>query len=61
MDKKLNFDQFLLFDGAMGTLLQAYGMKGGELAESYNLEKPEVIAKIHRAYLAAGAAGYPAL
>ncbi|HHT48682.1 MAG TPA: dihydropteroate synthase [Firmicutes bacterium] len=56
MDKKLNFDQFLLFDGAMGTLLQAYGMKGGELAESYNLEKPEVIAKIHRAYLAAGAA-----
>ncbi|NLY91619.1 MAG: dihydropteroate synthase [Firmicutes bacterium] len=55
MDKKLNFDNFLIFDGAMGTMLQASGMKGGELAERYNLEKPEVISGIHRAYLAAGA------
>lgn len=55
MAKKFNFDQLLIFDGAMGTLLQASGMKGGELAERYNLERPEVIAEIHRAYLEAGA------
>ena len=55
MNHKLNLDGFLIFDGAMGTMLQSYGMKAGELAESYNLERAEVIAGIHRAYIEAGA------
>ncbi len=55
MKHKLNFDEFLIFDGAMGTTLQSYGMKAGELAESYNLKRAEVIAGIHRAYIQAGA------
>ncbi|NLC52445.1 MAG: dihydropteroate synthase, partial [Firmicutes bacterium] len=53
--RQLNFDKFLVFDGAMGTMLQSYGMKGGELAERYNLERAEVIAGIHSAYIKAGA------
>lgn len=55
MTKNINFEKLLIFDGAMGTMLQAAGLKGGELAEKYNLEQPEVIAGIHRAYLEAGA------
>ena len=55
MARKINLDQLLIFDGAMGTLLQAAGLKGGELAEKYNLEKAELIAGIHQAYLEAGA------
>ena len=45
----------LYFDGAMGTVLQAKGIKLGELPESYNYTKPEVIEEIHREYLEAGA------
>ena len=55
MRKKINFNEFLIFDGGMGTMLQAHGMKGGELPESYNITSPEVIAKIHKAYIDAGA------
>ncbi|NLW56163.1 MAG: dihydropteroate synthase, partial [Firmicutes bacterium] len=55
MKRQLNFDEFLIFDGAMGTMLQSYGMKAGNLAEGYNLERAEVIAGIHSTYLNAGA------
>ncbi len=47
-------DSFLLFDGAMGTMLQREGIKPGELPDSYNILHPEIIEKIHRAYLEAG-------
>ncbi|SHI84466.1 homocysteine S-methyltransferase family protein [Lutispora thermophila] len=55
MSRNVDFNKFLVFDGAMGTMLQACGMKAGELSERYNIEKPEVIEKIHRAYIDAGA------
>jgi len=55
MDRKIKFDDFLIFDGAMGTMLQAHGMKAGELSERYNIDRPELIEKIHRSYLAVGA------
>lgn len=55
MSWNVDFSKFLVFDGAMGTMLQAYGMKAGELSERYNIEKPEVIEKIHKAYIDAGA------
>ena len=45
----------LFFDGGTGTLLQAQGLKGGELPETWNLLYPERIAALHRAYLEAGA------
>ncbi|HBR29525.1 MAG TPA: homocysteine methyltransferase, partial [Firmicutes bacterium] len=55
MKRNLDFNKILIFDGAMGTMLQSYGMKAGELAEGYNINKPEIIAKIHRAFRDAGA------
>ena len=57
---KLPFEQILgkellLFDGAMGTLLQKQGLQGGALAELWNLEKPQVVRAVHRAYAKSGA------
>lgn len=45
----------LIFDGAMGTSLQNMGLRTGELPELYNLQQPELVKKIHRAFLEAGA------
>lgn len=42
------------FDGGMGTMLQAAGLKAGELPEKLNIENPEMILKVHRAYAEAG-------
>jgi 5-methyltetrahydrofolate--homocysteine methyltransferase len=52
--KKIDFNNFLLFDGAMGTMLEKYGLKRGELPESYNILHPEIIEKIHKDYFEAG-------
>lgn len=38
----------------MGSLLQARGLQPGELPETWNLSKPEIIEEIHREYLEAG-------
>ena len=46
--------QRLYFDGGMGTLLQARGLKAGELPEMWNITHPNVIKDIHLAYLEAG-------
>lgn len=45
----------LFCDGGMGSLLQAQGLKAGDLPELWNLTHPEVLRDIHRQYLAAGA------
>ena len=44
----------LLFDGGMGTMLQAAGMKAGALPELLNFEEPQVITDIQRQYVEAG-------
>lgn len=44
-----------IFDGAMGTMLQHGGLKAGACPELMNVESPEVVRKIHRAYIDAGA------
>ena len=46
--------QRLYFDGGMGTLLQAKGLKAGELPELWNITHPEIIKDIHLSYLRAG-------
>ena len=46
--------ELLFFDGGMGTLLQKEGLLPGELPENWNIEKPEIIRGIHKAYYAAG-------
>lgn len=45
----------LFFDGGMGSLLQAKGLKPGELPETWNLLHPDTIEEIHFDYLMAGA------
>lgn len=47
-------EKLLFFDGAMGTLLQAKGLKAGELPETWNVLHPEEIRAVHRSYLEAG-------
>jgi len=44
----------LLLDGAMGTMLQAYGLKSGECSEEWNISHPQVVQKIHQEYIKAG-------
>ena len=43
-----------IFDGATGTMLQAAGLLPGECPELVNIERPEMMKKIHRAYVDAG-------
>ena len=50
----LDGKRHLLFDGGMGTMLQAAGLQAGELPELLNLTHPEEITTIHRAYVEAG-------
>ena len=45
----------LLLDGAMGTMLQAYGLKSGECSEEWNISHLQVVQKIHQEYIKAGA------
>ncbi len=47
--------EIIIFDGAMGTMLQSKNLPKDVLPESFNLTHPEVITDIHRQYLEAGA------
>ena len=47
--------RILVLDGAKGTMLQELGLPPGGLPEELNLSHPELVAKVHRAYLEAGA------
>ena len=51
--EKLKTD-ILLFDGAMGSMLMARGMPAGMASEMMNIQKPDIVLDIHKAYLAAG-------
>ena len=48
-------EEFLVFDGAMGTQLQERGLAAGELPELLCLTNPGEITEVHAAYVAAGA------
>ncbi|AFK86404.1 MULTISPECIES: homocysteine S-methyltransferase family protein [Thermoanaerobacterium] len=45
----------IVFDGAMGTMLQKKGLKTGECPEYYNLSHPDIVYEIHKSYIDAGA------
>ncbi|MBR1829607.1 MAG: homocysteine S-methyltransferase family protein [Atopobiaceae bacterium] len=47
-------EEFLLFDGAMGTQLQERGLAAGDVPELLCLTNPDQITEIHAAYVAAG-------
>ncbi len=44
----------LYFDGGFGTMVQSRGLPAGTPPELWNIERPEVIEEIHRAYCEAG-------
>jgi 5-methyltetrahydrofolate--homocysteine methyltransferase len=53
--ERLAQGDILISDGAMGTLLQAKGLKPGECPEWWCVSHPDVVRGIHEAYIAAGA------
>ena len=46
--------RILFSDGGTGSLLQAQGLEAGELPETWNIKRPEVLLEVHRSYLRAG-------
>jgi 5-methyltetrahydrofolate--homocysteine methyltransferase len=55
LEKVLAEDGVLLLDGAMGTMLMQAGLGEGVAPEAWNLERPQEVRAVHRAYIAAGA------
>lgn len=53
--RKVLGEDVLVFDGAMGTMLMAHGMKFDECSAVYNITHSELVQSIHEAYLKAGA------
>ena len=54
MIKKLLGKQLLFFDGAMGTELQAAGLKPGNIPDLWNVTHAHEVQDVHKRYLAAG-------
>lgn len=46
--------EILICDGAMGTMLHQAGLKAGDCAELWNVDRPKEITAIHTAYFNAG-------
>lgn len=47
--------RLIVFDGAMGTMIQRYGLSPGQPPETFNIPHPDVVEGIHRQYIEAGA------
>ncbi len=54
MKNNLFEQDYILLDGAMGTMLQKKGMEVGTIPETLNITKPEWIEDIHKQYVDAG-------
>lgn len=46
--------QLIIFDGGMGTMLQAAGLSAGVSGDTWNLDHPEKVYEIQKMYAAAG-------
>ncbi|HPM05505.1 MAG TPA: homocysteine S-methyltransferase family protein [Treponemataceae bacterium] len=55
LEKSLRESRPIIFDGAMGTMIQDSGFTDYLLPEELNSKKPDLIRGIHEAYLASGA------
>ncbi len=51
--EKLN-KEWIFLDGGAGTMLQAMGLKGGELPERWNIQQPDKVRSLYRGYIDAG-------
>ncbi len=54
IEKLLQTEPYLLLDGAMGTMLFAQGLISGAAPELWNVDHPDRIRNVHRAYIEAG-------
>jgi 5-methyltetrahydrofolate--homocysteine methyltransferase len=52
--RKFLQENIVIFDGAMGTMMQRMGLQAGELPELLNMSHPDMIRDIHRQYVEAG-------
>lgn len=50
----MKHNEFIILDGAMGTVLQAAGLPAGALPETWNLLCPEVVVGIQKQYVESG-------
>jgi 5-methyltetrahydrofolate--homocysteine methyltransferase len=50
----LHSNEFILLDGAMGTMLMENGLKAGDPPEMWNVDHPQRIQAVHAAYIAQG-------
>ncbi len=48
-------DKPIVFDGAMGTMLQGCGLPAGSVTEYLNTANPQAVINVHKAYIEAGA------
>ncbi len=53
-EQLLSESKTILLDGAMGTMLISKGMEAGQAPEMMNIEHPDLVKEIHRAYIEAG-------
>ncbi len=51
----LDNKEFVLLDGAMGTMLLAEGLQLGESSEVFAINRPDMLKNIHNRYISAGA------
>ena len=52
--RELLKNEYVILDGAMGTMLQAAGMKMGETPEVLSITNPQLLTDIHSQYIKAG-------
>ncbi|MEX2179037.1 MAG: bifunctional homocysteine S-methyltransferase/methylenetetrahydrofolate reductase [Gemmatimonadaceae bacterium] len=55
LDRLLDPSRIVIFDGAMGTMLYGEGVFINQCYDELNLRAPDLIRKVHRAYVKAGA------
>jgi methionine synthase I (cobalamin-dependent)/5,10-methylenetetrahydrofolate reductase len=55
IDRLLDPERIIVFDGAMGTMLYSKGVFINQCYDELNLRSPDMISDIHRAYVKAGA------
>jgi len=48
------YGKYIFYDGAMGTMLQKFGLKPGDKPDLMNITAPEAVENIHKMYIEAG-------
>ena len=49
-----SYGKYIFYDGAMGTMLQKFGLKPGDKPDLMNITAPEAVENVHKMYIEAG-------